>query len=757
MAADLSIAGLSWSNGLVGVEPQTPPNFDESPPDPTALRQRATGEMAETEARAVAADAVVRRLGPPVRMGVFATAAGVVLGIALLIGLASRGPSGFYKGVDDKSEGPYKVLVYALFFGPFIGTAAYLSLRKLRGIIAPFGFKKMAALCIAALVAGAATFGAGWVLLPLVIGPLLLLSRPLISMPDGSSLQVTPSVLGAYRAARKQLAEARGAAAQIPASLEEQVAQEVAAYEHRRMAFADELARWSPFSPVGPLSDQDLLVVGGTAAERGDLVHNLTAAWALVGPVWIFDLHSDGASHAAYTGATQHERTIGVIDGTNADAVVAALDKLGSTSQRHSPLIEVLSAGMAAEATAGSVARKREITDTLRRIGAVLATGRDSVRVVDFHLAMETLLSGRTAATTGADDFGLGGNGQAAEHAHLSADEARRLREAFTDDERSSYFREWSEIRTKLGALLHGRSDEPAQIRWGPGCDVSVAYVSAAMPRDDRELRSALLLEHHIQMLRQAGASAPACLIVPGCDDAPREMLQELSKVADTTGVALVLVFADRANEVLELARGRRALAAFGGLGSEAAEQLSNGFGHDWQWRVQSYQASWSESTARSRSETSGRNWGWSDSESISEGWNEGSSLTIGESISSSSSHGHSAGTSSSRSRSGGGSESETRGETDTTGTSGAATQAREYEQAVRGVVLSRLPPYTMLLRVATGEVKYVDIGRHVELPPVSLAQIERIEVRRHRPAGPSGNLPAGLPSPPAFGPPQSQ
>jgi hypothetical protein len=744
VTTDYSIAGLSWSSGLIGVEPLPESTFDVPLPDVAAIKQQSSRELQALQARRLHADAVVRRLGPAVRMGLFATATGVVLAIALLVGIASRGPSAFYDGVEKEHGGAYRVLAYALLTGPFIGTAAFSTWSKLRGPFDRTTGKTLTVLCVAAIAAGVVTFGAGWVALPLVMGPLLLWRRPLIMMPDQSFLQVDPSVLGAYRAARRDRAAAKHAVAQLPTE-EERLEKAISLHELQFLTFELDRSRRWPFAPVGPLSDQDLLVVGGEAAERGDLVHNLTGAWSLAGPVWIIDLRDDGDAGAAVTGARENGRTIGWIDGTRADGIVALLDELGRTSKGSSALIEVLSAGMATDAASGSVARARAITDTLRRIGSVLTAERDDVRVVDFHEAMEAILGGATAASSVPDDFGLGGSGDAPARDHLSPDETSRLRRTFDDQDKESLY----ELRTKLAALLPERADRPAQIAWGPGYDVSVASVSSSMSRSDRELRTALLLEHHIQMLRQEDTDLPACLIALGCDDAPKDTLRELSSVAKYSGVALVLVFAERTDVLLELGEGRRALAAFGGLGSTAAEKLSDAFGRDWRWRVQSYQANWSASTANSRTRTSGRSWQWSESKGTQEGVSQGSNVTHSDGkVATSESEQLSSGTSQSFQRGEGSTVSVADGITDQKGTGRGKGEVREYEQAVRGAELARLPPFTMLLRIASGEVKYVDVRARAVVPEVGLPTVQRIEVRR-RPAGRPEPSPASLTRPP--------
>jgi prepilin signal peptidase PulO-like enzyme (type II secretory pathway) len=748
---DVAIKSLSWTGGLVGVEPRPAPTFDEPPPDADAIRARAAQTAQEWITRGATAKAVLERITPTVTIAGLSVVVGAVLLLALGVGFASNGVDALYANAD-REEGTPSGLAYALIGGALLGTFAAASWQKLRKPHKRLGFWKGVLLFVVVFFAGFALVGFGMAAFPLAIGLLALRSRPLLWWQNGSQVQVDPSLWRMFREERSIRAQADEATARAGAEAERQVAEELAAFNKRRKEFADDLARWSPFAPVGPLADRDLIVVGGSAAERGDLVHNLAAAWSLAGPVWILDVHADGASATVCDEAPRNGRRVGVLNAGDGDGLVALLDGLGHSNGRRSPLVEVLSSGMAAGSETSSVGRKREIADMLRRIGGVVSEGREQLRVADFHRAVEALLGGRTAAAAVTDDFGLAdGGGDPAAGRRFTADETRRLREEFTDDERNSFFREWSDIRTKLRLML-GDDDAEGELQWGRGCAVSCAFISGDVPRDERELRSALLVEHHVQLLRRGGENVPACLIVIGADDVGEEGLKELTKVTEAAGVALALVFADLTPEARQLARGRRALAAFGGLGAEAAEELSNVFGQEWIPRVKSYQETLSVSQAESRSRTVGRSWGgsesYSETDSVNEGWSEGSTDTHSADSggSWSTNKGKSGGTSRSKSWSDSTNwsenESETGGTTDTTGESWATTREIEYAQSVRGSEIARLTPYVMVLKVGPAVIA-VDVDRDLVLPGTFLDQFRPLELRRRAPARRAGPVPA--------------
>lgn len=730
---------LSWTGGVIGVEPLALPAFDEAPPDGDALAREVDEQLAAARERHGRAEAVQRRLGPLVRWSIVAIAAGGALAIALAIAIISGGPTSFYNG--DADGAGYSVLGYALLACPLLGTLTFASWRKARDPRLRLSPRRFVLIVVGSGIAGAATYGALWVAFPVAMGLVALRGRPVLRWPNGSEYVVSPSTLEAYRTARSARADAHRIASDEATAAPRAVAAAESRYEERRRAHESRLAAMSPFEAVGPLADQDLLVVGGSPQERGDLVHNVVASWSNAGPVWILDLLADGTSTAAYEEAARQDRSTGIADASRAERIGAMVNELVDDDRGAAALVDVLSTAIATGSGTAVAARKREIADPLRRICAVLAATRDRVAAADLHEAMETLLAGRTAATRSAhDDFGLATRveGGAQASPGLTANEMRAVREAFTDDERRAFLREWTEIRAALGTLLDHDGDQPAAITWSAGRDLRLAYVSADLSRDDRELRSAILVQHHLQVLRRR-SDAPACLVVTGCDELDYDLLRDLSKVADASEVALVLVFADLTPQLRQLARGRRALAAFGGLGAEAAEELSNAFGHAWSERVQSYQATWSQSLAESRSRTSGRNWGGSESVTRTSGSTSGSTSgysTGGSSESGSSSSGTSSSTTRSTSHTDsetwGENESSTDGDTTTDTESAATTRSIQYEQAVRGSAISQLPPYTLLLKVGAA-VRPLDVNGELVLPDTFLSTFEPLHPRRHR------------------------
>jgi hypothetical protein len=729
-----TLGWLGWRQALVGVEPVPAPVWAERPPDPTEVDARVRRESASLRQEYDTAAHNVAYFAPVVRAAVVACGFALFATGFLVVAYLSSGLelASLVQTDPDAAAEPPEISValtiasITALFGPWFAAAVIQRRRRLTKPTGRFGVGL--GLWFLALVLACFTLGLSFVLMPAVVGLLGLLTRPTVFQLDqGTTGRAPASALRMWRDARQAAATARSALGDVDRRVREEVERLRREHTERGQAHQHALSTHVPYAVAGLPEVRDLVVVGGTPVERGDLLHHLGAAAAAGTGIWVLDLEGRGACERLLAEATVRQRPVGMLTAADEDALVELLDALDSQAAgRSSALVEVLAYALAQDAEGRVVARARQAADTLRRVEQHLRSLPGGMTVARLHAAIDALLTGReqVAEVAARDDFGLAEAATAASDgaAPLPADVVERVRASFSQQDRQHFYPIWTDLRIKLETLLPGPGGghpvTDPQRRWSARAACNIVVAPSTLGRADRELRTCLLVAHHLQLLKGSGP-APAALVVVNAGQVPPELLTDLSDTANNHGVLLVAMFTELVPAVEQLALGRRHIAVFGGHGAQAAERLAELFGKGWLERVQSYQKTWSLADAESRAETSGRNWsiatqrsrsrGSSSSHSSSSGsgsgspttshsWSTNSSTSTGETKQ----HGESSST------------SVTIGSTETRG--GSETTTREYERQVTGSEISALPPFTMLLKHG-GDVRYVDVKADLPLP----------------------------------------
>lgn len=731
---DRVLGALGWNQPLIGVEHQILPVFDRPPPDHAAIRARALAEqerMVGLHRTAVARAAFFRFA---FWAAVWTLVLSVLFTFLLIAGVASAGSQqaaiesqGVAAPAAMTSPSLFVTLLIAMFL-PWFALVALNARRKLagRGLGAGGFFAAGVGLWFLALFLSFFIFGMGFTLIPAAVALWVLLTRPALLEATGhlgvtNLVKAHAPLFALYFEARRRAREARSEIGQTEQRMAEAVQRADEEYQRDLHDFQARTQGLSPFRVVTPPERQDILVIGGSPVERGDLLHHAGAAAIVPGTrVWLLDLEGRGASNRLVSEAEYHRRRHSVLGADDEPSLVATLDRLSHHRGRRHQLTEALAAALSDDAEGRVTRQARNTADTLNRLGAILLSTPEGVSVATLLAAIEVLLGSGTddprGPSSGGDDFGFAVLPEPERGSGLPAETVARIRAEFTRQDREHFHPAWTDLRIKLSSLFSG--EEPAGAVWTPDGDLSCAVVPPRLSDADRELRSAVLLAHHIELLRWGTVPPPGALVVVGADRIRPELLRHLSEVASESSTRLVLMFGEYTDNARELARGRRAVMVFGGHGAEAAEELSDLFGKDWIDRLQSYQDSWSDSVSKSRAETSGRSWSKSDTWNHSDESGRGGGSSHGENGS-----GWNSSWSSGSSDSYGGStgQGESESITDTTGRSRDTghTQSRQidYERRVTGRYISNLPPFTAVLKV--GEtVAYIDVHAELVLPP---------------------------------------
>ncbi|WP_298888341.1 hypothetical protein [uncultured Serinicoccus sp.] len=735
-----TLGWLGWQDRVLAAEIVPPPRWDENPPDMDAIRGEVGREHDDASALHDRASANIAYFGAAYTRGFAAVVIPLVLVAALVLWTQITG-----SGVPTRDElatpesldiGPVTgVLVFLVLAAPWTGAVAWRARARLAATKRVGLILRGLLLWTLALVLAPFTFGLSFVVVPVAVGAFVLLARPKVVLAHDPTPRKDPLPLHRlYRESRDQ----QRTAAKVVRGSERRVrqlhAQATRDYESRLSDFRARKDAWSPFEVLPLPERQDVLVIGGSAVERGDLLHHLGAAVEQDGDTfWVLDLEGRSASSRLLLEARRHGRDVRVLHAGDEAALSQLLDDLDHIrAGRRSLLVDVLSSGIAYDAQGRVSSRSREVRDTLRRLTGVLREQHDAVRAADLHQAMQVLLGrGQQTQSSTTDDFTLGTAPEVATHEALSSASVHAVREAFTQQDRQQFHAAWDDVRLKLESLLPEDDSPTSGERWDPTASLGVSVVDLHLHDADRELRTAVLASMHLELLRTVPDVRPRALAVMGAEALPVELLRQLSEVCASLDVQLLLFFGELVPEVQSLARGRRVVAAFGGHGATAAEELADIFGKEWIDRVQAYQTSWSESEAQNRSETSGRSFSQTGSDqtggqsgSSAGGWTSGS--TWGRSSS------QSRGTESSR----------TDGETTTQQRGGSETRQVQYERRVTGQHLSALPPYTLLVKRGD-TVHTADVKADLALPPQLLSRMAQARaVSAEAPAELPGHLP---------------
>ncbi|TDQ53442.1 proline-rich domain-containing protein [Actinorugispora endophytica] len=728
---DRALGWLSWRRPLIGVEPLPLPEWTEPRPDPDAIRaalHQRQGEVVRQQQLAAHNLAFYRKA---VWSAVAAVGYSALTTLGLLLTFAVTGtPFEAVSAADSPAATvPTHFIVagWASFFAPWFAVVALRHRRRLGASRVGWGLFLLLGLGLwfAALAASFLTFGLSFSLLPGAVGLWVLFTRPTVyNMDFGTTGRAPLTLWTLYRRVGGEEAGGRRAIASFERRVAEAVAEAEREFGERHRRFHAQLAGSSPFGVVAPPEQQDIVAVGGSPMERGDMLHHFgVAAIARGNRIWVLDLEGRGAGDRLLGEVRRHGRPAGWLSADDDAALVAAFDALSATRGRRHQITEALASALADDADSGVSRQARSTADTLNRLGRILHETRGAITVAGLHAALEVLLGGGGEAPSRAvgDDFGLD-DAAVGPVAGLAPDAAARVRAAFTRQDREHFHAAWTELRVKLAGLLPD-DDGPARSAWTPDADLSGASVPLTLASFDRELRAAMLLAHHIELLRWGTVPPPAALAVVGVDRVRPELLRQLSEVAGSAGIRLLLMFNELTPAVRDLARGRRAVAAFGGHGAAAAEELSDLFGKDWIPRLQSYQRTWSEAESVSRAEASGRTWSRTESEQRTRSFNTFSSHGSsgggegGPVDQRSSGYGSSTARSHGVSDTSGGSwtGTDTRGTTSQQG--GSATTQLEYERRVTGSVISGLAPFTAVLKAGDG-VAFIDVKADMPMPP---------------------------------------
>ncbi|GGL20126.1 hypothetical protein [Mangrovihabitans endophyticus] len=744
-----TLGWLGWRRGLLGVEPVPAPQWSEPPPDPAAIDARVRQESGRLTAEHDAAVGNARYFAPVVRWAVVACAFAALSGLFLIVAFAMSGLhlGDFFQTPQESAANPSEPTAalttagFIALFGPWFAAAVLSRRRRLTRPTTRF-FLLGLGLWFLALVLAFVTFGLSFVLMPLAVGLFALFTRPTVFHTDrGAVGRAEAGTLTMWRNARRVAAAHRDALRGLDGRVREELDRAQREYAQRQQEHQQAVSAHVPFTLVDPPDIRDLIVVGGSPVERGDLVHHLGAASSSTGQrVWAIDLEGRGATDRLVVETGAHGKSLGLVRGDDEAALTDMLDLLGATPGRQSSVLaEVLAYAMAQDAEGRAVSRSRETLDTLRRVERHLRDLPGGVTLRRLHDAMDALLAGPgpVGGGHGHDDFGLAADrGGDMPADALPGETVERIRAGFSQQDRQHFYPVWTDLRIKLASLLpHDSYAAPAgrPMHWSAEKTSGVTVVPHTLGRADRELRTALLVSHHLRLLKADGPK-PAALAVVGAGHVPPDLLTELSEVATGHGILLVLMFSELVPTVEDMALGRRNIAVFGGHGEQAAERLAELFGRAWRDRVRSYQSTWSVADAESRALTSGRNWSVATSRqhaktrshNSSTSHSTGSDPMGGGSGSRSYSYGSSSGTTVSTGRTE--TEGESSAESVTTGRTttggGAETTNVDYERRVDGAEISALPPFTMLIKRGQ-DVRFVDVKADLVLPDELTAEIE--------------------------------
>ncbi|MGB6021365.1 MAG: hypothetical protein WBG89_03450 [Ornithinimicrobium sp.] len=703
---DGTLGWIGWHRQVLAAEPVPRPVWHEQPPDIDTIRRRLAQEVDHASSAQQAAAQTLQYVRSAYRWAV----ASIVFPLTLLLALAVSSAV-FEVTLPTTTSAEFSIsplvgaIAFVILFSPWVAAKA-LSARKRLSAGSGTLLRGLGLWILCAMVAPF-VLGMSFVVIPVAVGVWVLLSRPKVfQFASPVATQAPESLLKIYRSARSGMSQSSGTIRSFDRRVRAEHDQAMKAYDQRHQQFLVTENQWSPFELVEIPEQQDILVIGGAAVERGDLLHHIGAAVEQQDQgFWVLDLEGRGTPSRLIAEAGHRGRHVSHLHAANEAATTHLLDGLDQISVgKRSLMVEVLAAGIAYDADGRVTSRTREVADTLKRLSAILREHQGSATVNGLHAALEVLL-GRAeekSSSTTVDDFGLqpATIDEGTDHT-LSTAAVSAIRAAFTQQDRQQFHTAWTDVRVKIETILAHEGDEFATeaAMWDPHCHLSVCTIDLGLPPSDRELRTALLASHHVELLRSSPQLRPTALAVIGAEALPVDLLRHLSEVAQSVGTQLILMFGELVSEVQTLARGRRIVAAFGGHGATAAEELADLFGKDWTERLQNYQQTWSTSEATSRTETTGRNWSSSDS--------SGSSSSFGF---------WSDSTNQSRSSSNGDSASAAEGSTTTDQTGGTNTVQREYERRYTGAQISKLPPFTLLIKHGN-TVRYADVKAGLHLP----------------------------------------
>lgn len=640
----------------------------------------------------------------------------ILFGICLSIAVLGLGAiSALVPGAADSLAIVFVPTVIIALFGPWFAASAFVNRRELSGESSALG-RWGIGLWIAAAIIGFPTLFLSFTLLPVAMGLWALNTKPRLWEPMIRQAVRSPQTLKQlHESYSSSLQSLRAVASDYEPRFQAIVAEDEARYDEYLTLRQQRAESWRPHRLVPFPEQKNVVTVGGSPAERGDLLHHLVAAGRNAGTtrLWVLDLEGRGVAERFRVESFAREETATWLEGDDEEALELLIDELGQLSGgRHSPFINVLAEALAYDADQ-TLGRAREVADVLHRIRNALTDADERPSVRSLHAAL-ALLEGTTAisrrdSSAEDDDFGLSADGATSDDSarnELSAAAVTAIRAEFVDTERSNYFSLWTDIRVKLGTLLtrddtRGHSVGAAHYLDGED-QIRLATVPITMSRSDRDFRSALLAAHHLELARSV-PDKPAAIVINGAEDLPVDLIADLIKTAQGVGIVTVAMFSEYAAGVEQVTKGRHIFGAFGGQGEREGEKLAEMFGKDWVSRVASYQTSFSEADTRSRAVAAGRSWSDTDTKTWSDTYDPTTGFFIfGPEV---------------QSYSEGGSQSNTIGgsrtTTDTTGTTSTRGSTEsisvEYENQVTGSYLRALPPYMLIMkdaeRVATLDV----------------------------------------------------
>ena len=707
---DGTLGWIGWRRRVLAAEPVPRPVWHEQPPDIDGIRRRLGSEVDDASSSHQASAQTLDYVRTAYRWGIAAMAFPMLilgaLAIASVVLEVAVPSSSSTVPTDALEDSPaIGVLLFLILFSPWVAAKAITARKRLyKG---GGTFLRGLGLWVLCAVLAPFTLGLSFVVVPVVIGAWVVFSHPKVfQFGSPVAIRAPESLFTIYRHARVGMSQSAGTIRSLDKRVGAEYDQAMKAYQQRQEQFRIKESQWAPFALVDIPEQQDILVVGGAAIERGDLLHHIGAAVEQQDQgFWVLDLEGRGTPGRLITEAHHRGRHVSHLHAANEAATTHLLDGLDQISVgKRSLMVEVLAAGIAYDADGRVTSRTREVADTLKRLSRILRQHHGNATVNGLHAALEVLLgrAEENSTSTAVDDFGLKPATLDKDPDHvLSPAAVSAIRSAFTQQDRQQFHSAWTDLRVKMETILahETAAPTPESATWNPDCDLSVCTVDLGLPPSDRELRTALLASHHVELLRSSPDLRPAALAVVGAEALPVDLLRHLSEVAQSVGTQLILLFGELVAEVQSLARGRRIVAAFGGHGATASEELADLFGKDWTERLQNYQKTWSESEAKTRTETTGRNWSDSDS--------HGSSTQLGSWFDN---------TNRSRTNSSGGSSSTAEGSTDTRQDGGAESYQREYERKYTGAQISQLPPFTMLIKHGD-RVRVADVKADLRLP----------------------------------------
>lgn len=744
-----ALASKAWEMPIYAVEPMPPVPPPRPRTDHSQLRAQLEQEMLGAQADLPIAEIGARAMRHAHRSASRSFQFGIYASIAVLI---VAGISALLPGIAEFLAIVIVPVIIIVLFGPWLAASAYVHRRELSGDIASLRAWGIGLWIVAALLAFP-TVGLSLTLLPLAMGYWALNSKPRLWEPMVRQAVRSPRTLDElHRDYDANLRSLRALASDYQPRLQAVINEDEARYQEYLNLRQQRADSWRPHRLVPFPEQKNVVIVGGSPAERGDLLHHLVAASRSTSStrLWVLDLEGRGVAERFRVESLARSESPTWLEGDDEEALELLIDELSQLSGgRHSPFINTLAEALAYDA-AQTLGRAREVADVLHRIRKALVDADERPSVRSLHAAL-ALLEGTTTVTRREsivdDDFGLSADsvsGDTGDRFELSAAAIKAIRAEFVDTERSNYFSLWTDIRVKLGTLLiqddtRGHSVDAARYL-DPDGDIRLATVPMTMSRSDRDFRAALLAAHHLELARTT-PDKPEVIIINGAEALPVNLIADLIKTAQGLGILTVAIFSEYTAGVEEVTKTRHIFGAFGGQGEREGEKLAEMFGKDWVSRVASYQTSFSEADTRSRAIAAGRSWSDTDTRTWSDTYDPKTGFFIfGPEL---------------QSYSDGGSQSNTIGgsrtSTDTTGTTSTRGSTEsvsvEYENQVTGSYLRALPPYMLIMkdadRVATLDVFGQLVVKAYDSPEQERGVAEAFVELEEHPASVPGTVPA--------------